>query len=373
MIITLNTPYMKNERMLLNAGVYEADRSKKAIGLRATDPETGEPICSLTAYMRGESEKLQDNQIMVKSYSENEGVARGLVDAGLGKIVGQSGSGLEVYILEVTNQELLDLMASTRDILKESRRREVRETLALTPEKAESAPAKKESAPITPEDAIHQLTSLNETDWNATPFETQCAIILAIPSDWFTEKRLLSTLNNNEKELPLAHRVGTNGLLHHMPLESLTRNVLTTRDWSETPPEQYNVLGHNLLMAPDKTPIEIITSDALLEVVRPGDSTLLEGIILLRKIHLLPIKPEFLKDSKALSDIVEEVSTICEEGGEPRTAAAARLWLDSLYALEPKKESSPESLLDAISHEKKVETTSTTATKAPAQENEITL
>lgn len=110
MNITLNLPDFGTLR--LKANIYAADRTHRAVCLQAFDANTGEPIAKLTVYLAGLSEKLQDNQLLVKGYAENDGVPAAIEEAGLGKVGREVNVG--TFIFDVTNPELLELMAGAR-------------------------------------------------------------------------------------------------------------------------------------------------------------------------------------------------------------------------------------------------------------------
>jgi hypothetical protein len=83
MKIKLNTKYINEEvELVLN----EYSTMKGALRIDALDPRTGEPIATPTSFMRHETPLLDPNVVMIKSYSENEGMVEGLIKAGIGHI-----------------------------------------------------------------------------------------------------------------------------------------------------------------------------------------------------------------------------------------------------------------------------------------------
>jgi hypothetical protein len=60
--------------------------------------------------------RLKENEILIKDYSENEGMSQAFVEAGLGKVsqYGTIGHGAQIAIFEVTHPDLLQAMAETR-------------------------------------------------------------------------------------------------------------------------------------------------------------------------------------------------------------------------------------------------------------------
>jgi hypothetical protein len=114
MKVHLKTKYTDTE-VILTGNLYAADPMKKACRINAIDSETGEPISTLTTFLAAVTPKLPEDYVVVKNYSENEGMARAMVNAGLGEIEQTSGSEDDGFLIfKITNQELLNLMKETR-------------------------------------------------------------------------------------------------------------------------------------------------------------------------------------------------------------------------------------------------------------------
>lgn len=108
MKIHLATPVLERD-VILRASVYTGD--DRSIYLGCVDALTFEPLFTITTFLKDESLLLADGQIMVKNYAENDGMAKALEAAGLGRIVGGDPSFAH---FEVTHPELLAVMAQAR-------------------------------------------------------------------------------------------------------------------------------------------------------------------------------------------------------------------------------------------------------------------
>ena len=104
----LATPILERDA-ILRAAVYTGD--DRSIYLSCVDAETFEPLFTIATFLKDESPLLADDQIMVKNYAENTGMAKALADAGLGRIAGGDQSFVH---FEVTHPELLALMSDAR-------------------------------------------------------------------------------------------------------------------------------------------------------------------------------------------------------------------------------------------------------------------
>ncbi len=107
----LATPILERDA-ILRAAVYTGD--DRSIYLSCVDALTFEPLFTITTFLKDESPLLADDQIMVKNYAENTGVAQAMVASGLGRIAGGDQSFVH---FQVTNPELLALMNAARQPL----------------------------------------------------------------------------------------------------------------------------------------------------------------------------------------------------------------------------------------------------------------
>jgi hypothetical protein len=84
MQITFKSPQMGNIVVRL---VWSTYRSNNRSALELVDPRTGEPFTTATVNLPGV--QLADDEIILKDYSENEGMLRSLVDAGVVQDMGR--------------------------------------------------------------------------------------------------------------------------------------------------------------------------------------------------------------------------------------------------------------------------------------------
>jgi hypothetical protein len=84
---------------------------ERVIGLDSFDLETGEPVMCFTTFLMGRSQKLEEGQVILKNYSENEGLADALALEGLGRVVGGEAA---FPIFQIEHPKLLALMKDAR-------------------------------------------------------------------------------------------------------------------------------------------------------------------------------------------------------------------------------------------------------------------
>ncbi len=108
--IHLKTAYTDFDTTL-RCEIYGADPAKRAIHLTAMQGDV--PVLKLSIWDAKET-NLADDEIVIKTYNENEGVKEAVVEAGLGKITRVSASNWPV--LKVTHKGLLADMKAVRDI-----------------------------------------------------------------------------------------------------------------------------------------------------------------------------------------------------------------------------------------------------------------
>lgn len=113
MNIRIKTKYL-DEEVSLECEIYSADPDLKAVRIDGRDPKTGEPVLTLTTFLPDNLEWYGKDLVVIKSYSENEGIAAALVAAKIG-IPALSGS-LDGFVpFRITAPGLLILMEDARD------------------------------------------------------------------------------------------------------------------------------------------------------------------------------------------------------------------------------------------------------------------
>lgn len=96
--------------------VHPYDACRTAMAILAVDVETGEHVSKPTVYLTGVSEKLKDDEILLKDYSENEGMVKAFVDLALGQKVMEAAN--DMWIFRVTDTDLLAEIKEVRDRFK---------------------------------------------------------------------------------------------------------------------------------------------------------------------------------------------------------------------------------------------------------------